>query len=85
MDVKKPGPPFDEPKIASESNDLPGKLSSATNIKNGSLYGTVAELKTKNTILPSMMKKEPRGAHPNPSRDIYDVDTDYVYVKFKNR
>lgn len=31
-----------------------------------------------------MMKKEPRGAHPNPSREIYDVDTDYVYVKFKN-
>ncbi|KAI4461799.1 receptor-type tyrosine-protein phosphatase [Holotrichia oblita] len=33
-------------------------------------------------ILPAMMKKEPRGAHPNPSHEIYDVDTDYVFVGF---
>lgn len=26
LDVKKPGPKFDEPKIASDSNELPGKL-----------------------------------------------------------
>lgn len=36
------------------------------------------------SVLPSMMKKEPRGAHPNPSREIYDVDPNYVYVKFKD-
>ncbi|KRT85383.1 tyrosine phosphatase, partial [Oryctes borbonicus] len=35
-------------------------------------------------ILPSMMKKEPRGAHPNPSHEVYDVDTDYVFVGFRN-
>ncbi|KAK5645165.1 hypothetical protein RI129_006465 [Pyrocoelia pectoralis] len=36
------------------------------------------------TIMPSMMKKEPRGAHPNPLHDIYDVDTNFVYVIFKD-
>lgn len=35
-------------------------------------------------LLPSMMKKGPRGAHPNPAHEVYDVDTDYVFVTFKN-
>ncbi|GJQ80345.1 hypothetical protein Trydic_g12218 [Trypoxylus dichotomus] len=39
---------------------------------------------TKDVILPSMIKKEPRGAHPNPSHEVYDVDTDYVFVGFRN-
>lgn len=36
-------------------------------------------------IIPSMIKKEPRGAHPNPSHEVYDVDTDYVFVAFRKR
>lgn len=36
------------------------------------------------TVMPSMMKKEPRGAHPNPLHDVYDVDTNFVYVIFKD-
>nr|XP_022917943.1 receptor-type tyrosine-protein phosphatase N2 isoform X2 [Onthophagus taurus] len=33
----------------------------------------------------NVVKKEPRGAHPNPSHDILNVDTDYVYVTFKQK
>lgn len=36
-------------------------------------------------ILPAMIKKEPRGAHPNPSHEIYDVDADFVFVGFHKR
>lgn len=39
-----------------------------------------------NTLLPSMMKKEPRGVHPDPEHDPpkHPPEMDYVYVEFKN-
>lgn len=43
------------------------------------------QLSHDDVILPSMMKKEPRGAHPNPPHEVYDVDTDFVFVIFKDR
>lgn len=43
------------------------------------------KLETNEVLLPSMMKKVPRGAHPNPSHEAYDVDMDFVYVAFKDR
>lgn len=49
----------------------------------------------KSNKLPSVIKKEPRGgAHPNPIREVSIdgdrsqdnyVDSDYVYIQFKNR
>lgn len=44
----------------------------------------------KNDIIPSMMKKEPRGVNPNPSyldelRSVYEDDSgQYVYVEFND-
>ncbi|KAF2882337.1 hypothetical protein ILUMI_23836 [Ignelater luminosus] len=67
LDVKKPGPPFDS-QISAET----GKAAARTMVND-----------KEDILLPSMMKKEPRGAHPNPSHEPYDVDTDFVYVKFK--
>ncbi|XP_017769765.1 PREDICTED: receptor-type tyrosine-protein phosphatase N2 isoform X2 [Nicrophorus vespilloides] len=46
--------------------------------------GPPFDTQMKDIFLPSMMKKEPRGAHPNRMHEIYDVDTDYVYVAIKD-
>ncbi|CAH1280175.1 unnamed protein product [Diabrotica balteata] len=43
--------------------------------------------KPKDILLPSMMKKEPRGAHPYPDMELQqrrDPDLEYVYVTLKN-
>lgn len=44
------------------------------------------EDKNNDILLPSMMKKEPRGVHPYPEHDPskYDNEMDYVYIDFKN-
>lgn len=36
-------------------------------------------------IIPNMMKKEPRGVHPNPSHEIHESENQYVYVNFKDK
>ncbi|XP_018319083.1 receptor-type tyrosine-protein phosphatase-like N [Agrilus planipennis] len=36
-----------------------------------------------NDVKDAVVKKEPRGAHPNPRYDTSNVDTDYVHVVFK--
>lgn len=68
LDVKKPGPPFDS-QISPEADKQ-----------------TTAEKRVidAQNILPPMMKKEPRGAHPNPSHDFYDAKSNFIFVKVKD-
>ncbi|XP_018575547.1 receptor-type tyrosine-protein phosphatase N2 [Anoplophora glabripennis] len=70
LDVKKPGPPFDAQ--ITESAQKVEKL--------------MHKIDDENTLLPSMMKKEPRGVHPDPEHDPpkHAPEMDYVYVEFKN-
>lgn len=80
LDVKKPGPRF-EAQISSERNEIPGNNRGNPTIQNF----TVQSLSEADVVHP-VIKKEPRGARPNSYREVTvnDVDTDYVYVQFKN-
>lgn len=61
------------------------KLKEATGIEI-TATGVGDEIKTESVLsVPSKMKKKPRGAHPNPMHEIFDVDENYVYVKFMQR
>lgn len=75
LDVKKPGPPFDEHTILTTDATGVSKDKNKVNKENA------------NEIVGNVVKKEPRGAagHPNPSAELqYAVDTDYVYVGVKD-
>lgn len=95
LDVKKPGPPFDTPtKFRNQYHTEDSDLDNNIPITMNDLNEDDVDLKQlnlnkdallKNILLPSMMKKEPRGAHPNPSHEMYYVDTDYVYVTIKDK
>ncbi|CAG9834841.1 unnamed protein product [Diabrotica balteata] len=56
--------------------------------KPGPPFDSLTEIKeNKDILLPSMMKKEPRGAHPYPDMELQqrrDPDLEYVYVTLKN-
>lgn len=82
LDVKKPGPPFDSQ--ISSATDKSTHIKT-TIIKLHQIISDAIQSTDKDTLLPSMAKKEPRGAHPNPFHEPYDVDPNYVYVKFKER
>lgn len=88
LDVKKPGPPFDGP-ITTDSSKNIGKCHPRFN--NERIIICIIQLDhntqitNEDAIIPSMMKKEPRGPNPNHVHEVYDVDTDYVYVIFKER
>ncbi|XP_057655924.1 receptor-type tyrosine-protein phosphatase N2 [Diorhabda carinulata] len=70
LDVKKPGPPFDN--LIAETTDYKPEYPSHT--------------EPAAVILPSMMKKEPRNIHPHSDKEKSNrYNLDYVYVTFKNR
>lgn len=75
LDVKKPGPPFDEHILSTESNNE-GKSNS--------------KQRREKDFVPAVEKKDPRGVHPNPLHDQgheqhYDVESDFVYIGLKDR
>lgn len=73
LDVKKPGPPFDEHILGTTEPNIKSSKSRATREKE---------------LLPIAIKKDPRGGfHPDPMHELvsYDVDTDYVYIGLKDR
>ncbi|KAJ8970255.1 hypothetical protein NQ317_010499 [Molorchus minor] len=81
LDVKKPGPPFDA-QITENAQKVSAGKNAAQKVQNNA-EDNMHKVSEENALLPSMMKKEPRGVHPYHDT-MHEPGSDYVYVGFKN-